>query len=538
SHSTPITDFYAGRNVFITGATGFVGVTIVEKLLRDVPNVGTLYLLMRAKKGKNIQERLEELKKNSVFDRFKELQLESRLSKIVPIEGDVGLENLGISPKDRQTLIENVNVVFHSAATLDFFQSLKETTNINLRGTRRVVELCQQLTKLDALVHVSSAYVNSYITEVEEKLYPSPDDPEKIIQLAETLNDDALKELEPKLLKDHPNTYTFTKHLAEHEVAKVASKFPCGIVRPSMITAAWKEPIPGWTISKNGPQGFFMGASKGILRRLPLDPTLIMDYIPIDVVVNGIIATGFYVNSLKVKNGNRPAELQIFHLTSSTYKPFRFEFLTDKINGYLHEYPLNSAVWYPNLRLVKSLFLFRLGAILFHFIPGFFLDLVTKLSGGRPILMRLHKNVWNSLNTLEKFIFTEWHFDSKRLLALSKALDPVDRKKFIIDISELTWDEYFANTIRGVRQYLSKESPKNLEKARRKDKMLVDLKLLSVYLNIIAHFFEFFSLLGLHVVLQLVFYYGIFKLIIGLTGVSSAKAALILPVFYYLFGLI
>jgi len=47
-------------------------------------------------------------------------------------------------------------------------------------------------------VHVSSAYVNSYITEVEEKLYPAPDDPEKIIHLADTLNDEALKELEPK----------------------------------------------------------------------------------------------------------------------------------------------------------------------------------------------------------------------------------------------------------------------------------------------------------------------------------------------------
>ncbi|XP_017148619.1 putative fatty acyl-CoA reductase CG8306 [Drosophila miranda] len=514
--SSSITDFYAGRNVFITGATGFVGVTIVEKLLRDVPKVGNLYLLMRAKKGKSVEERLEELKKNSVFDRFKEMQLESRLTKIVPIEGDVGLDNLGISPKDRQTLIDNVNVVFHSAATLDFFQSLKETTNINLKGTRRVVELCQQLKQLDSLVHVSSAYVNAYLTEVEEKLYPSPDDPEKIIQLAETLNDEALKALEKKLLKDHPNTYTFTKHLAEHEVANAASSFPCGIVRPSMITAAWKEPIPGWTISKNGPQGFFMGASKGVLRRLPLDPSIIMDYIPIDVVVNGIITTGYYVNALKVKNAGRPAELQIFHLTSSTYKPFRFDLMADKINSYLHDYPLNSAVWYPNLRLVKSLWVFRLSAILFHFVPAFFLDIVTRITGGRPILMRLHKNVWNSLNTLERFIFTEWHFDSKRLLALSKSMDVVDRNKFVIDIGELTWDEYFSNTIRGVRQYLSKESPKNLEKARRKDKIL----------------------LGLHVALQLLFWFGIFKLIVWISGVSSAKAALILPVFYYLFGLL
>lgn len=48
----------------------------------------------------------------------------------------------------------------------------------------------------------------------------------------------------------------------------------------------------------------------------------------------------------------------------------------------------------------------------------------------------------------------------------------------------------------------------------------------------------FYSLLGLHVALQLAFWYGIFKLIIGVTGITAAKAALVLPVLYYLFGLL
>lgn len=87
--------------------------------------------------------------------------------------------------------------------------------------------------------------------------------------------------------------------------------------------------------------------------------------------------------------------------------------------------------------------------------------------------MRLHTSVWNSLNTLEKFIFTEWHYDSKRTLALAKSMDPVDKKIFFIDIADLNWEDYFQNTILGVREYLSKESPKTLEAARRKDKMLV-----------------------------------------------------------------
>ena len=85
--------------------------------------------------------------------------------------------------------------------------------------------------------------------------------------------------------------------------------------------------------------------------------------------------------------------------------------------------------------------------------------------------MRLHKSVWNSLNTLEKFIFTEWHYDSKHTLALAKSMDPVDKEVFFLDIGPLNWEEYFENTILGVREYLSKEPPKNLEAARRKDKM-------------------------------------------------------------------
>lgn len=215
---------------------------------------------------------------------------------MLPIQGDVGEENLGISTEDRLTLINNVNVIIHSAATLDFNESLKPTVNINLLGTRRVTQLARDINNLSALVHVSSAYVNSYLVECEEILYAAPEKVEKVIDLATTLSDDALLDLQPTLLGEHPNTYTFTKHLAEHEVNNIAAHVPCGIVRPSMITAAWKEPVPGWTISKNGPQGFLMGASKGVVRRLPVGTSLIYDYIPIDVVVNQILVTGYYVN--------------------------------------------------------------------------------------------------------------------------------------------------------------------------------------------------------------------------------------------------
>lgn len=240
-----IATFYKNKNIFITGGTGFVGIALVEKILRSCPEVGKVFLLMRPKKGKEIQERLEDITKNSVFSVLLEQTSADIFKKLIAVAGDVGEEDLGLSSVDRQLLINNVNVVIHSAATLDFQASLKPTVFINLLGTRRVMQLCQEIKNLTSMVHISSAYVNAFLLETEEKLYPAPDDAEKIIQLANSKDEKELDLLTPALIGEHPNTYTFTKHLAEHEVNKCASKFPCGIVRPSMITAAWQQPIPG-----------------------------------------------------------------------------------------------------------------------------------------------------------------------------------------------------------------------------------------------------------------------------------------------------
>lgn len=58
--------FYRNKNIFLTGGSGFVGVSYIEKVLRSMPDVGNIYILLRPRKGQDIQERLNTMKNNSV----------------------------------------------------------------------------------------------------------------------------------------------------------------------------------------------------------------------------------------------------------------------------------------------------------------------------------------------------------------------------------------------------------------------------------------------------------------------------------------
>jgi alcohol-forming fatty acyl-CoA reductase len=67
---------------------------------------------------------------------------------VIPIPGDVSQKNLGLSEEDAQTLIKNVNVVFHAAATVRFDEKLRLAYSINVQGTRDLLKLCDKMENL------------------------------------------------------------------------------------------------------------------------------------------------------------------------------------------------------------------------------------------------------------------------------------------------------------------------------------------------------------------------------------------------------
>lgn len=102
-----------------------------------------------------------------MFDRLKNssdsIDIEALLSKIIPVSGDISEEKLGLSDEDFKMLCDNVNIVVHCAATLDFETDLKTAVIINLLGTKRIVELCKQIKTLHVRIILFFYYLNTYI---------------------------------------------------------------------------------------------------------------------------------------------------------------------------------------------------------------------------------------------------------------------------------------------------------------------------------------------------------------------------------------
>lgn len=91
------------------------------------------------------------------------------------LEGDLNSDNLGLSEEHLHKALSEVEVVIHSAASIELEADVQNTLRANYIGTRRLLTLASRMQRLRCFLHVSTAYVNVNLprgSSVEERIYP------------------------------------------------------------------------------------------------------------------------------------------------------------------------------------------------------------------------------------------------------------------------------------------------------------------------------------------------------------------------------
>lgn len=471
-----VADIFKDTSVLVSGGTGFMGKVLVEKLLRSCPEIKNIYLLIREKKGKNLQQRLEEIFNDPLFS-VVDKECPKFRHKVTGIAGDIAAPGLALSKEDRDKIVQEVGLVFHGAATVRFDEKLKIAFNINIRGTREMLALAKDIKNLKAFVHISTAYANCHLDRIDERLYDGPVDHKRLEQIVMNVDDDDLLEaLLPKLLGKWPNTYAYTKAVAEQVVKEFAGNLPVTIFRPAIVVGTAYEPLIGWTDNVYGPTGIVVGAGCGVLRTLQADLTCEANIVPVDMCVNALIASAWecvlqrnnsqVVPASQESETEKPEDPKIYNYVSTVEKPLRWGNFKQLIEVHGTSVPTIKAMWYYFLVTTKYRFLSVIFSYLLHYLPALIIDAAAKLTGKEsPNLYQIYQKIDKFSTVLTYFATRKWDFTNQNVQNLFQKMSPEDKTTFNFDMKKLDWDHFFYNYIRGLRVYLLKDEMTTLPDA-------------------------------------------------------------------------
>jgi fatty acyl-CoA reductase len=363
-------------HVLLTGATGFVGQALLERLLTSQPKT-TISVLVRPKASITAQARIDNLVRKAVFRPWREEIGEDEARAIVRERVSVIEGTLDGAAK----LPDDLDLVVHSASTVTFDPPIDKAFETNVSGATGIYGALRESGADPHVVHISTAYVNGSrkgiaaesridhdvdwrleqqaASAARERVEFSSRQPDALRAFMRAANaklgkvgpktvadaaESARKEWVEAQLVDWGRTraeslgwtdvYTLTKALGERVAEDLWSGggHRLSIVRPSIIESAERHPYPGWIDGFKVADPLILAYGRGQLPEFPALPDSVLDIIPVDHVVNAVLAVA--------ANPPRPAETQYFHVVSGSSNPLPFHRMYENVHAYFTRNPI------------------------------------------------------------------------------------------------------------------------------------------------------------------------------------------------------
>ena len=491
-----------GRRIAITGATGFLGTALVERLLRCVPDC-ELVLVVRPGRRLSPARRVErEVLRNDAFDRLRaewgdDFEARAR-SRLTVVAGDVAVDGLAMDDAAAAN-VAGCDVVIHSAATVSFDSPLDASIEINLLGPNRVLEVLHAHDATPHLISVSTCYVAgnrrgyapetfltddpfhtdvSWRAEVEAARRTRADldaesrRPDMLERFAKTarreLGPVGLPMLSARTERERqtwvgdqmveagrsraaslgwPDVYTYSKALGEHALVELHGEVPITVVRPSIIESAWTEPVPGWIRGFRMAEPLIVSYAKGELNQFPGYPEGVIDVIPVDMVAAAICAVA----------ATGPAAAPcVYQVASGAVNPMHYRTLTETAKVYFTEHPVYDTKGHPipaddweytgatgleqKLRRAEKLIARAEQVVTALPLRGAKAGIVAKVQEKRAIVEQAkgYVELYGAYGRCEAL------YGIERLLALWEGLDDDDRALFGFDPRVIDWPTYIS----------------------------------------------------------------------------------------------
>lgn len=366
----------AGRRLLLTGATGFVGEALLERVLSELPGTSVV-LLVRGRGGASAVDRVAQLLTKPAFGPLRERLGDDAVAGLLGTRIEVLDGDLSRWP----ALPGDLDVVVHCAGEVSFDPAIDEGFATNAHGVEGLLEAVRASGSRPHVVHVSTAYVNglqkgpvaegslahavdwrSEAAAARRRRDAVEDASRTAAQLGRFLDEarsehgregpqsvaadaerrrvawvqeqlvDAGRERAQSL--GFTDCYTFTKAMGERVAEELAAGLPLTVCRPSIIESALHQPFAGWIEGYKMAEPIILAFGRAALPEFPAVPDGVIDVIPVDLVVSAILAAAAHPPPV--------GEPRYLHLVSGARNPLLFADLYRYVREYFQRNPLQA----------------------------------------------------------------------------------------------------------------------------------------------------------------------------------------------------